>query len=90
MNDALQILERTGERWFAAELNRHRGGFAGNRGRIRVALLTIGLAASFLVGCVAPPTSGGNCDAEFGGEAIKPGSGPGGGETVFRAQLIRP
>ena len=24
-NDALQIVERTGERWFAAELNRHKG-----------------------------------------------------------------
>ena len=25
MDDALQIVERTGERWFAAELNRHKG-----------------------------------------------------------------
>jgi predicted ATPase len=25
LNDALQIVERTGERWFAAELNRHKG-----------------------------------------------------------------
>jgi predicted ATPase len=25
LDDALQILERTGERWFAAELNRHKG-----------------------------------------------------------------
>jgi predicted ATPase len=25
LNDALQIAERTGERWFAAELNRHKG-----------------------------------------------------------------
>jgi predicted ATPase len=25
VDDALQIVERTGERWFAAELNRHRG-----------------------------------------------------------------
>jgi predicted ATPase len=25
MNEALQIVERTGERWFAAELNRHKG-----------------------------------------------------------------
>jgi predicted ATPase len=25
LDDALQIVERTGERWFAAELNRHRG-----------------------------------------------------------------
>ena len=25
MDDALQIIERTGERWFAAELNRHKG-----------------------------------------------------------------
>ena len=25
MDDALQVVERTGERWFAAELNRHKG-----------------------------------------------------------------
>jgi predicted ATPase len=25
LEDALQIVERTGERWFAAELNRHKG-----------------------------------------------------------------
>jgi len=25
MDDALQIVERTGERWFSAELNRHKG-----------------------------------------------------------------
>ena len=25
LDDALQIIERTGERWFAAELNRHKG-----------------------------------------------------------------
>jgi len=25
LNDALQIVERTGERWFEAELNRHKG-----------------------------------------------------------------
>ena len=25
MDDALQIVERTGERWLAAELNRHKG-----------------------------------------------------------------
>ena len=25
LNDALQIVERTGERWFSAELNRHKG-----------------------------------------------------------------
>ena len=25
LNDALRIIERTGERWFAAELNRHKG-----------------------------------------------------------------
>ena len=25
LDDALQIAERTGERWFAAELNRHKG-----------------------------------------------------------------
>ena len=25
LNDALQLVERTGERWFAAELNRHKG-----------------------------------------------------------------
>jgi predicted ATPase len=25
LDDALQIVERTGERWFAAELNRHKG-----------------------------------------------------------------
>jgi predicted ATPase len=25
LHDALQIVERTGERWFAAELNRHKG-----------------------------------------------------------------
>jgi predicted negative regulator of RcsB-dependent stress response len=24
-DEALQIVERTGERWFAAELNRHKG-----------------------------------------------------------------
>jgi predicted negative regulator of RcsB-dependent stress response len=25
LDDALQSVERTGERWFAAELNRHKG-----------------------------------------------------------------
>jgi predicted ATPase len=25
LNDGLQIVEKTGERWFAAELNRHKG-----------------------------------------------------------------
>ncbi|HEX3471402.1 MAG TPA: hypothetical protein VHT28_09475 [Silvibacterium sp.] len=25
LDDALQIVERTGQRWFAAELNRHKG-----------------------------------------------------------------
>jgi predicted ATPase len=41
LDDALQIVERTGERWFAAELNRHKGqllaaarAFRGRRGTL--------------------------------------------------------
>jgi predicted ATPase len=33
LDDALQIVERTGERWFAAELNRHKGQFLLQQGR---------------------------------------------------------
>ena len=32
MNDALQIVERTGERWFTAELYRHKGHLVLRRG----------------------------------------------------------
>ena len=32
MDDALQIVERTGARWFAAELNRHKGQLLLRRG----------------------------------------------------------
>jgi predicted ATPase len=32
LDDALQIVERTGERWFAAELNRHKGELLRRRG----------------------------------------------------------
>jgi len=33
LDDALQIVERTGERWFAAELNRHKGQLLLRQGR---------------------------------------------------------
>ena len=45
LDDAFQIVERTGERWFAAELNRHKGEllllqghYRGGRDRYRKAL----------------------------------------------------
>jgi class 3 adenylate cyclase/predicted ATPase len=37
LDDALQIVERTGERWFAAELNRHKGQLLLRQGRAEVA-----------------------------------------------------
>jgi predicted ATPase len=37
LDEALQIVERTGERWFAAELNRHKGQLLLRRGRSEVA-----------------------------------------------------
>ena len=33
LDEALQIVERTGERWFAAELNRHKGQLLLRQGR---------------------------------------------------------
>jgi predicted ATPase len=33
LDDSLQIVERTGERWFAAELNRHKGKFCCGKGK---------------------------------------------------------
>ena len=37
LDDALQIVERTGERWFAAELNRHKGQLLLRQGRSEAA-----------------------------------------------------
>jgi predicted ATPase len=37
LDDALQIVERTGERWFAAELNRHKGQLLLRQGYTEVA-----------------------------------------------------
>jgi class 3 adenylate cyclase/predicted ATPase len=37
LDEALQILERTGERWFAAELNRHKGQLLLQQGQIQAA-----------------------------------------------------
>ena len=37
LDDALQIVERTGERWFAAELNRHKGQLLLRRGQSEAA-----------------------------------------------------
>jgi predicted ATPase len=37
MEEALQISERTGERWFQAELNRHKGELLLRQGRIEAA-----------------------------------------------------
>ena len=37
LDDALQIVERTGERWFAAELNRHKGQLLLRRGQTEAA-----------------------------------------------------
>jgi predicted ATPase len=37
LDDALQIVERTGERWFAAELNRHNGQLLLRRGQTEAA-----------------------------------------------------
>jgi tetratricopeptide (TPR) repeat protein len=37
LDDALQIVERTGERWFAAELNRHKGQLVLRQGHSEVA-----------------------------------------------------
>jgi predicted ATPase len=37
LDDALQIVERTGERWFAAELNRHKGQLLLRQGRAEAA-----------------------------------------------------
>jgi predicted ATPase len=37
LDEALQIVERTGERWFAAELNRHKGQLLLRRGHIEAA-----------------------------------------------------
>jgi predicted ATPase len=37
LNDALQIVERTGERWLTAELNRHRGQLVLRRGNSKAA-----------------------------------------------------
>jgi predicted ATPase len=37
LDDALQIAERTGERWFAAELNRHKGQLLLRQGRTEAA-----------------------------------------------------
>jgi predicted ATPase len=37
LGDALQIVERTGERWFAAELNRHKGQLLLRQGHSEVA-----------------------------------------------------
>jgi predicted ATPase len=37
LDDALEIVERTGERWFAAELNRHKGQLLLRRGHAEAA-----------------------------------------------------
>ena len=37
LDDTLQIVERTGERWFAAELNRHKGRLLSNQGHSEAA-----------------------------------------------------
>jgi predicted ATPase len=37
LDDALQIVERTSERWFAAELNRHKGELALRQGHFQAA-----------------------------------------------------
>ena len=37
LDDALQIVERTGERWFTAELNRHKGQLLQRQGRSEAA-----------------------------------------------------
>jgi predicted ATPase len=37
LDDALQIVERTGERWFAAELNRHKGSLLLRQGHAEAA-----------------------------------------------------
>ena len=37
LDDALQIVERTGERWFAAELHRHKGGLLSRQGQSEAA-----------------------------------------------------
>jgi predicted ATPase len=37
LDDALQIVERTGERWFAAELNRHKGQLLLRHGQTKAA-----------------------------------------------------
>jgi predicted ATPase len=37
LDDALQIVERTSERWFAAELNRHKGELALRQGHLQAA-----------------------------------------------------
>jgi predicted ATPase len=37
LDDALRIVERTGERWFAAELNRHKGQLLLQQGRSETA-----------------------------------------------------
>ena len=37
LDDALQIVEKTGERWFAAELNRHKGQLLLRQGRAEAA-----------------------------------------------------
>jgi predicted ATPase len=37
LDDALQIAERTGERWFAAELNRHKGQLLSRQGHTEAA-----------------------------------------------------
>jgi predicted ATPase len=34
LDDALRIVERTGERWFAAELNRHKGQLLRHRNQL--------------------------------------------------------
>jgi predicted ATPase len=37
LDDALQIVERTGERWFSAELNRHKGQLLLRQGHTKAA-----------------------------------------------------
>ena len=37
VDDALQIVERTGERWFVAELNRHKGRLLLQQGHVEAA-----------------------------------------------------
>jgi predicted ATPase len=37
LDDALRIVERTGERWFAAELNRHKGQLLSQQGQSEAA-----------------------------------------------------